>query len=122
MNKKITSFENLRVWQKSHWLTIEIYKLTKKFPKEELYGIISQLRRAASSVPANIVEGYYRNTTKELIQYLYNARASSGEVIYFLLLSRDLKNIEESAYGDLSDQYKGLIKSINALISSLRRK
>jgi len=122
MSKKVSRFEDLRIWQNSHKLAIEIYKLTKNFPKDEQYGLISQLRRAASSVPANIVEGYYRNTTKELLQFLYTARASSGEVIYFLLLSKDLNYTKESSYRELSDSYKDLIRSVNALISSLKRK
>jgi four helix bundle protein len=80
---KIQKFEDLRIWQESHKLTIEVYKLTSKFPEEEAFGLISQLRRCSSSVPANIVEGFYRDTTKELVKFPFNARGSAGEVTYF---------------------------------------
>lgn len=122
MENKITKFEDLRIWKNSHELTVAIYVLTKSFPKHELYGITSQLRRASSSVPANIVEGFYRNTTKELIKFLYNARGSVGEVIYFLLLAKDLKYINDSKYLKLREKFELVSKSINALINSLKRK
>jgi len=122
MSNKITSFEDLRVWQDSHGLALEIYKLTRLFPKEETYGITSQLRRCSSSVPANIVEGFYRHTTREFIQFLYNARGSAGEVIYFLVLARDLGYISLYIYKNLRYKYDSLIKSINAFIKSLKAK
>lgn len=122
MNNKITIFEELRVWQEGHELTLEIYKLTKLLPREETYGITSQLRRCSSSVPANIVEGFYRHTTKELIQFLYNARGSSGEAVYFLVLARDLNYISLEKYKNLRNRYENLIKSINAFIKSLKSK
>lgn len=122
MASKIKIFEDLRIWREAHMLVLEIYKLTKMYPKDELYGLIAQLRRAASSIPANIVEGFYRNTTKELIQFLFNARGSTGEVIYFLILSKDLKYISDIKYKELRERYEILAKSINALINSLKRK
>jgi four helix bundle protein len=122
MKQQIKKFEDLRIWQESHDLTINIYKITKIFPKDELYGIISQLRRASSSVPANIVEGFYRHSTKELINFLFNARGSTGEVIYFLLLSRDLGYLKQSQYVSLRERYELLAMSINALINSLNKK
>jgi len=122
MKVKITKFEDLRIWQEAHSLVLIIYKLTKKFPKEELFGVISQLRRAGSSIPANIVEGFYLNTTKELIKFLFTARGSTGEVIYFLILSRDLEYITEEEYLTMRGRYERLAKSINALINSLKKK
>jgi len=119
---RITKFEDLKIWQESHGLALEIYKLTKNFPKEELYGLVTQLRRASSSVSANIVEGFYRNTTKELIQFLYNSRGSAGEVVYFLVLSKDLGYISDNQYLDYRNRYETLLRSINALINSLRKK
>ena len=119
---KIQKFEDLRIWQESHRLTIEIYKLTSRFPKEEIYGIASQLRRCSSSVPANISEGYYRDTTKELIKFLFNARGSAGEVTYFLILSLDLKYINNDEYRVLRSDYEKLLASISALINKLRKK
>jgi len=122
MKSKITKFEDLRIWQEAHALVLIIYKLTKSFPKSELFGVVSQIRRAGSSVPANIVEGFYLNTTKELIKFLFNARGSTGEVIYFLILSRDLKYLSQAKYFEIRVRYEKLAKSINALINSLRKK
>ena len=122
MNKKITKFEDLRVWKLGHDLTLEIYRITRDFPKDEVYGIVSQLRRASSSVCANIVEGFYRDTTKELIKFLYNARGSAGEVTYFLILVKDLGFVDKAKYEELRNSYENLLKSISALINSLKRK
>lgn len=122
MSDKIKRFEDLRIWQESHRLVSEIYKLVRKFPKEEEFILISQLLRASISIPANIVEGFYRNTTKELIQFLYTFRGSAGEVIYYLMLSKDLNYISEYDYKRLRNDYELLAKSINALINSLKKK
>jgi four helix bundle protein len=119
---KVRRFEDLKVWQVGHELTLEIYRVTKSYPKEELYGLIAQLRKAAASVPANIVEGYYRHTTKELIKFLYNARRSAGEVTYFLVLSKDLNYISDKDYEVLRNRYELLLKSISAMINSLSKK
>ena len=122
MSDKIKRFEDLRIWQESHRLVSEIYKLVRKLPKEEKFILISQLLRASISIPANIVEGFYRNTTKELIQFLYTFRGSAGEVIYYLMLSKDLNYISEYDYKRLRNDYELLAKSINALINSLKKK
>ena len=122
MSDKIKRFEDLRIWQEGHRLVSEIYKLVRKFPKEEEFILISQLLRASISIPANIVEGFYRNTTKELIQFLYTFRGSAGEVIYYLMLSKDLNYISEYDYKRLRNDYELLAKSINALINSLKKK
>ncbi len=122
MTSKVTKFEDLKVWQIGHELTLEIYRITKTFPTKELYGIIAQLRKAASSVPANIVEGYYRHTTKELIKFLYNARGSAGEVAYFLILSKDLEYISNKEYLALRKRCEVLLRSISAMINSLSKK
>lgn len=119
---KIQKFEDLRIWQEGHRLTIEIYKLTSKFPKSELFGLISQLRRCSSSVPANIVEGYYRDTTKELIKFLFNARGSAGETTYFLKLGLDLEYVSSGEYDTLRSDYEKLLASISSLINTLRKK
>ena len=118
----ITKFEDLKIWQESHKLAMEIYVITRSFPKDELYGLVSQLRRSSLSIPANIVEGFYRYSTKELIQFLINARGSTGETIYHLLVSKDLKYINEDNYSRLRQRYEILAMSINALINSLRKK
>jgi four helix bundle protein len=79
--------KDLDVWKKSHELVLKIYEVSKSFPKNETYALTDQIRRASTSVPANIVEGQSINTTKEYLQFLYNARGSLEEVRYFLLLS-----------------------------------
>lgn len=86
---KVTSYKDLKVWEKSHQLTLDIYKLTCRFPADEKYGLTSQIRRAAVSVRVNIVEGKNRNTTKEFMQFLHISRGSVQEVHYLLLLSKD---------------------------------
>ncbi len=114
-------WRELKVWKKSHELVLEIYKLTSSFPKTEIYGITSQIRRSASSIPANIVEGQSRNSTKEYLQFLYNARGSLEETRYFLFLSKDLEYIEESEYDDLEQKYGEISKMLNGLIKKLRK-
>ena len=122
MKSMITKLEDIKIWQESHKLAMEIYVITRSFPKDELYGLVSQLRRSSLLIPANIVEGFYRYSTKELIQFLINARGSTGETIYHLLVSKDLKYINEDNYSRLRQRYEILAMSINALINSLRKK
>jgi four helix bundle protein len=92
------TYKNLIVWQKSDELAFEIYKLTKKFPKDEIYGLTSQLRRAALSIPTNIVEGYARKGDKELGRFISIAVGSMAETEYLLEFSRRLKYIDEHDY------------------------
>lgn len=122
MKNKIKQIEDLRIWQEGHSLVLEIYELKKKFPKEEVHVLVPQIIRAAISVPANITEGFNRNTTKEFTQFLYIARGSIGEVIYYLFLAKDLKYIDVQTYHSLRGRYNELGKSINALIKSLKKK
>ena len=88
MNDK--SFKNLILWQKAHSLVLEIYRLTSSLPKFEHFGIIGQIQRSSTSVPANIAEGYGRISTKEKIRFLYIANGSLEETRYFLILIQDL--------------------------------
>ncbi len=119
---QIKSFQDLNIWKEAHQLTLEIYKLTNKFPNGEIYGLISQMRRAAVSVAANIVEGMGRNTTRELLSFSYNARGSLSEVIYYLILSKDLGYLKEENFDRLYQRYNGLAKGINIFISKLKEK
>jgi four helix bundle protein len=119
LSEKIKSFRDLEIWQEAHSLALEVYRITKDFPKEEIYGLTSQIRRAASSVAACIVEGHSRNTTKEFMKFLYDARASAAETEYHLLLSKDLNYLSVEIYEKLSSRYQVLGRRINALINSL---
>lgn len=110
------NFYHLKIWQKAHLLTLEIYKVTKNFPNHEQYGIVSQLRRATASVPANIVEGYSRKSKKEFIQFLYQARGSLDEVIYFLILSKVLNYLSEKDFKRIINFASELMKMINSFI------
>ena len=114
------SFTNLDVWNKAHQLTLKIYEITEKFPSEEQYRLTDQICRSASSIPANIVEGQARQTTKEYIQFLYNARGSLAETKYHLRLAKDLEYIEEEKYESLIDNYDSVGKMLNGLINSLK--
>ncbi len=115
----LKNYKELNVWQKAYQLCLEIYKVTKGFPKEERYGLISQIRRAAVSVPSNIAEGYGRKTTGEYIQSLYIAYGSNCELETQILLSCDLGYIKaedlvriQKNIGDIERMLKALIKSL----------
>jgi len=122
MANKYKDFQEVPVWQSAHRATLRAYILTKRFPREETYGLVSQIRRSASSIPANIAEGFYRNTTKELVQFLYNARGSCGETIYHLILSKDLNYINEKEFYELEGIYIGIAKQLNGWITSLKKR
>jgi four helix bundle protein len=120
--EKIKSFNDLRVWEEAHRLTLGIYSLTKGFPKEEMFGITSQIRRAAASIPTNIAEGSGRYSTKEFIQFLITARSSLEELKYLLLLSGDLNYITEEKFNEIYKSTELIGKMLNKLITSLRKK
>ncbi|HJH26859.1 MAG TPA: hypothetical protein C5S37_08840 [Methanophagales archaeon] len=117
----INSYQDLEVWKKAMGLVTDIYKITQTFPKEELYGLTNQLRRASVSVPANIAEGWGRGTTNGYIQFLRIARGSLLEVETLMTLSRDLGYVNAQ---DLQEQILQKIieisKMMNALINSLK--
>ena len=113
-------YKHLRVWQEAHQLVLLIYSVTSKFPKEELYGLISQIRRAAISVAANIVEGQSRKTKKEFLQFLYIASGSLAELEYYLDLSFDLHFINQNVYNKLDKQRLLVGKLLNGLMESLK--
>src|SRR5882762_9983666 len=119
---KVKSFEDLTVWQEAHKLTLEVYKLTVKFPGSEKYGVVSQLRRCSSSVPANIAEGFGRATTRELLRCLQIARGELEETRYFVLLSRDLGYVTSEDCDSIAQHCNSIGRLINALGSSLKRR
>lgn len=115
---KIEKFEDLTVWQKSHELVLKIYKLTKEFPREEKFGLISQMRRAAISVAANIVEGFKRRGIKDKINFYNTSQSSLNELQYYIILIKDLKYAEglekiNSLAEEIAKMLNGLISSIN---------
>lgn len=93
--EKSTSFEDLIVWQKAHQFVLSTYKLTKQFPKEETYGLTSQFRRAATSIAANIAEGYKKKGAKDKLRFFNIAQGSLEECRYFLILTLDLEYVED---------------------------
>ena len=94
-------FKKMQVWEKAHQFVLRVYQITASFPKEEMYGLTSQIRRAAVSIPANIAEGAGRETQAELAHFLYIAAGSAAELDYHLLLARDLGYVGASDYPDL---------------------
>ena len=115
------SYKELFVYQKGYQLSLEIYRVTNNFPKEELYGIVSQMRRAAISIPCNIAEGYRRGHRKEYIQFLYIAQGSCGELETLLSLSWDLSYINEENFAKLYKIQEDVSRLLRALINSLSK-
>ena len=111
-------FKELKVWRKAHKLTLAVYKDTRSFPKEELYGLTSQIRRSASSIPANIAEGCGRSGDAELHRFLNIALGSASELQYHLLLSHDLGFLDELTYDPLADE----VSEIKRMLASFIRK
>ena len=116
---KINRFSDLTVWQRAHELTLETYRLAEKFPRSEQFGIVSQLRRSAASVSANIAEGFGRRTTKELLRCLQISRGELEETRYFLILSRDLGHISATEFESMNGRCDSVGQLINALGRSL---
>ncbi|MEK6815889.1 MAG: four helix bundle protein [Nitrospirota bacterium] len=115
-------WRDLEVWQRAHALVLRIHRQVQSFPRDERYRLTDQLCRSAMSVPANIVEGQSRQTTKEYVQFLYQARGSVEETRYHLLLARDLGYLEANGYEPLEEDCAVVSKMINGLIQSLGRK
>lgn len=111
--------ERLLVWQKAHELTLEIYKTTKSFPNDELYGLTSQMRRASTSIPSNIAEGKARGSIKDFKRFLFIARGSLEELKYQIILSKDLNYIDENKYDELLNKAKEVGRLLNGLMVSL---
>ncbi len=97
-------FQKLLIWEKSHFLTIKVYTITQSFPKQELYGLISQMRRSAASVPTNIAEGCGRNSIPELKRFLAIASGSLAELHYQLILSHDLNYLSDQSFEELTNE------------------
>jgi len=116
----IKSFEELIIWQEARKFANDIYKLTKKYPQEEMYGLTSQMKRSAVSIMSNIAEGFDRRTTKEFISFLVIARASASEVQNDLYISLDLNYINKEDFKTYYDYARKIGKLINGLITYLK--
>ena len=113
------SYRDLIVYQKAYKLALEIYRITKNYPKEEIYGLVSQMRRSAVSIPCNIAEGYRRGHRKEYIQFLYMAHGSCGELETLLSLSYDLAMIDKDTFEKLYPMQEEVSRLLRGLIISL---
>ena len=114
------NYKDLKVWEKAHQFTLEVYEITKLFPKEEMYSLTNQLRRVASSIPANIAEGCGKNSQAEFAHFLNVSLGSANEAEYFLILSKDLKYINENIFDTLLKIMNEIKAMLIALISKVR--
>jgi four helix bundle protein len=117
--KKIESYKDLIVWQKGIELVDELYTITKKFPKEEMFGLTNQIRRASVSIPANIAEGWGRNSSKNYIQFLRISRGSLFEIETMLVIANNQNFITEQMKSSISMKIDELGKMLNKLIKNL---
>ncbi len=118
MSNSVKTFRDLVVWQKSHELVLEVYKTSKSFPADEKFGLVSQIRRASSSIPTNIVEGYKKKGNKEFLRYLNIADCSLEETKYHLLLAKDLIYLTEGDFNHLSSK----CDEVGRMLSALQRR
>jgi four helix bundle protein len=118
----LKNYKDLKVWQKSYQVCLEIYKITKDFPKQETYGLTSQIRRAAVSVPSNIAEGYGRKTTPDYLRSLYIAYGSNCELETQVLLSGDLEYMNPKKRMEIKEAIGEVERMLKALIKSLEKK
>ncbi len=114
------NFRNVKAWQKGHLLTLEVYRITQGFPAEERYGLTSQIRRAASSIGANIAEGCGRGSDADFRRLLHYALGSVNEVEYYLLLSSDLSFLRSAEHARLEALVIEVKKMLTALVLKLK--
>ena len=119
-NNKIQSFTDLLVWQESHKLVLMIYQATKNFPKEELFGLTSQLRRAVVSITSNIAEGFSRQGYKEKLQFYYMALGSLTESQNQLLIAKDLNYLEQIEFNKIAEQSISVHKLLNGFVAKTK--
>jgi four helix bundle protein len=116
----VQSFINPKVWEKAHVLTLDVYRSSKSFPRDEIYGLTSQMRRSAASVGANIAEGFCRKGDCEFGRYLQIAMGSASELEYHLLLARDLELLKLLDYQRLSGEVIEVKRMLASFIHKLR--
>jgi four helix bundle protein len=115
-------FRKLKVWEKAHHLTLQIYRITKTFPSDERFGLTVQLRRAAASIPTNIAEGCGRDSERELARFMSIAAGSASEMEYQLLLAWDLNYIQDGTHRKLNQQVNEVKRMLNSFIQQLTAK
>jgi four helix bundle protein len=118
--KTLKSFTDLDAWKEGHQLVLSVYAITKKFPKHELFGLVSQMRRCAVSTTSNIAEGFGRSSYKEKIQFYFVAQGSLTELQNQLLISKDVGYIVENDFKPVANQSVKVHKIINGLIKGAR--
>jgi four helix bundle protein len=122
MKMTVSSYSDLQVWQKAMVLVKQVYQDSSRFPKDELYALTNQIRRAAVSIPSNIAEGHARDSTKEFLHHLSIALGSLAELETQLILSKDLQYLPEERLSALLQQTNEIGKMIRGLQKSLQRK
>lgn len=118
---EIRDYKDLTVWQKAMELVKKIYIFTKKFPKEEQFGLTNQMRRSAVSIPSNISEGWMRQHTKEYIQFIYHALGSSGELDTQVIISKELGYLKPAEQTEISENVDHIIRMLRNLVKSLQK-
>lgn len=113
-------FKKFVVWQKSHQLTLQAYRNTRAFPREELFGLTSQIRRAAASIPANIAEGSGRSSDKEFARFLTISAGSASELQYHFILARDLGYLNSDEFDQLENQVIEVKRMLTGFVNKLR--
>jgi four helix bundle protein len=116
----LKDFKELKVWHKAYGLALKVYEASRSFPREEIYGLTSQLRRSTVSIGANIAEGCGRRSDGELVRFLQIARGSASEVEHHLLLARDLKFLNAKAHRDLEAQPQEEQRMLTSLVSAIQ--
>jgi four helix bundle protein len=116
----VRDFKELKVWQRSHRLVLDVYEATGRFPRQETYGLTTQLRRSCASIPANIAEGCGRSGEVELGRFMLIAMGSASELEYHLLLARDLGYLDTRQYQELSQQTREVKRMLSTFITRLR--
>jgi four helix bundle protein len=116
----VKDYRQLAVWQRSHQFTLDVYRVSRSFPKEELFGITGQLRRACASIPANIAEGCGRDSDAELKRFVDIAHGSASEAEYFIMLAAELGMLDSASHATLGDEIAQVKKMLGGLSRKLK--
>jgi four helix bundle protein len=117
----VQDFKNLLVWQKSHVCALQIYRLTKQFPDDERFGLTSQLRRGAASIPANLAEGCGRGSDQDFARFVQIAMGSAAEVEYHLILARDLEYVKSDDFASAASAIEEVKRMLASLLKTVRK-